>query len=136
MRNLNKLFYLTIFSLLTIGVSAREQQSKKKETPQRIVEIVDQMPKYPGGIDALINYLSENIQYPNDDQCIHGKVILQFLVEKDGSIGEVNILKSLETAFDNEAIRVIKAMPKWIPVKQNGKNVAMPYTLPITFKLQ
>lgn len=94
---------------------------------------VEQMPQFPGGEAALMKYIQSHLQYPEGTD-VEGKVVVQFVVHSDGSIGEVKIVRSVETALDNEAVRVIKSLPKFTPGRQNGKAVAVWYTLPVTFK--
>jgi Ca-activated chloride channel family protein len=105
---------------------------------EKIYTVVEQMPQFPGGETALMNYIAQNLNYPKtaQDNGIQGKVIVRFSVEKDGSISKVEVVRSLDTACDKEAIRIIKSLPKFIPAKQNGVNVAVWYTLPIIFKLK
>ena len=101
-------------------------------------DVVEEMPEYPGGPEALSKYLSENIKYPEEaeEKGIEGRVIITFIVEKDGSISEVEVVNHVNPLLDNEAVRVIKSMQRWIPGKQNGKTVRVKYTVPVTFKLQ
>lgn len=96
--------------------------------------VVEQMPSFPGGNYALLKYLEENVRYPDNEACVSGRVIVRFQINENGSIGKVNIAKSLGPKFDAEAIRVVKAMPRWIPGMQMGERVKVSYTLPITFK--
>ena len=96
------------------------------------------MPKFPGGIPGLMQYLARNIKYPtiaqkNKEQ---GRVILQMIVGKDGSIYNIKVLRSISPLLDAEAIRVVSTMPKWEPGQQGGQAIAVEYTLPIVFKLQ
>ena len=100
-------------------------------------DVVEQMPSFPGGMKALMNYLQENIKYPKDAQDAkkEGRVIANFIVEKDGSISNVKIVRSIFPSLDAEAERIITAMPKWIPGMQNGENVRVKYTIPISFSL-
>ena len=104
----------------------------------KIYDVVEEMPEYPGGPEALFKYLSENIKYPEEaeEKGIEGRVIITIIVEKDGSISEVEVVNHVNPLLDNEAVRVIKSMQRWIPGKQNGKTVRVKYTVPITFKLQ
>ncbi len=116
-----------------------------EENPVRIVEksndtiydIVDQMPQFPGGEKAMMEFIGKNVKYPQraKDEGIQGRVFIQFVVEKDGSIGEVKLLRSIGGGCDEEGIRVVKSMPKWTPGQQAGKAVRVHYTLPIFFKL-
>lgn len=104
----------------------------------KIHEIVEQMPSFPGGMGALMSWLSQNIKYPviAAENGVQGRVIVQFVVEKDGSITDVKVAKSVDPSLDKEAARVVKSMPHWIPGKQNGSAVRVKYTVPVTFKLQ
>ncbi len=103
----------------------------------KVVNYVEQMPSYPGGDSELMEFLQKNLVYPVVDQELgtQGTVRVRFVVEKDGSIGAVDILRPLSQGCDKEAIRVIKKMPKWIPGKQNGVAVRVYYNLPVRFKL-
>ena len=102
-----------------------------------IFQVVEQMPEFPGGMEALLQYLGKNIKYPASAQenGIQGKSIIEFVVNKDGSIVDPKVIKSLDAACDKEAMRVIKAMPKWTPGKQRGKPVRVKYTVPVSFRL-
>ena len=95
------------------------------------------MPHFRGGDAALMEYLQENIVYPPEavKNKIQGRVIVQFVVEKDGSIGEVKVVRSVEESLDAEAVRVVKTLPKFFPAREGGETVAVWYTLPVTFKL-
>lgn len=94
-------------------------------------------PEFPGGITALVQFLSKNLKYPTvcKEQKIQGKVLVKFTVKSDGSISNIRVTKSVDPYLDKEAVRVVKSMPRWIPGTQDGKPVNVEYTLPITFKL-
>ena len=111
---------------------------KPKEEENKVFDVVEQMPSYPGGMGALMQYLSSNIKYPAiaEENGIQGRVICTFVVERDGAITDVKIAKSVDPSLDKEAMRVVSKMPKWIPGKQNGSAVRVKYTLPVTFRLQ
>ncbi len=111
---------------------------KPKEVHEEIFKSVEQMPQFPGGDAALMKYLSSHINYPPmaAENNVQGKVILQFVVEKDGRVGEVKVARSVDKDLDKEAIRVVKSLPKFTPGRQNGQPVRVWYTLPVTFKLQ
>ena len=111
---------------------------KPKEEENKVFDVVEQMPSFPGGQAALMDYLNNNIKYPviAEENGIQGRVIVQFVVGKDGHISDVKVAKSVDPSLDKEAVRVVKAMPKWIPGKQNGQAVTVRYTLPVTFRLQ
>ena len=110
-------------------------QKDQKEEPFNVVE---DMPAFPGGMDAMIQFLSSNIQYPADakKQKVDGRVLVKFVVEKDGSITEVKVIKPAFPSLDAEAIRVVKAMPKWKPGYQNGQAVRVQFAMPINFSLK
>jgi protein TonB len=110
---------------------------KPKEEENKVFDVVEQMPSFPGGQGALMNYLNSNIKYPviAEENGIQGRVVVQFVVGKDGSISNVHVVKSVDPSLDKEAVRVVKNMPKWIPGKQNGQSVTVRYTLPVTFRL-
>lgn len=103
-----------------------------------VYDVVEQNPKFPGGDEALMKWLYENLKYPTicQEQGIQGRVITQFVVNKDGSIVDPVVVRSVDPYLDKEALRVIKTMPKWKPGKQRGKAVRVKYTVPVTFKLQ
>lgn len=100
--------------------------------------IVEEMPSFPGGESALMEFMGKNIKYPTVSQetGVQGKVIVQFVVDKDGSIINPVVVRSVDPYLDKEALRVIKAMPKWNPGMQRGKAVRVKYTVPVTFKLK
>ena len=109
-----------------------------KEEETKVFDVVEQMPSFPGGQSALLQYLSSNIKYPvvAEENGVQGRVVCTFVVEKDGSITDVRVVKSVDPSLDKEAVRVVKSMPKWIPGKQNGSAVRVKYTVPVTFRLQ
>lgn len=111
---------------------------EKKPEPEKIFTAVEESPKFPGGDAELYKWLSKNIRYPEmaAQNNIQGRVTVQFVVEKDGSIGEVKVVRGKDPDLDKEAVRVVKALPKFIPGKMNGQSVRVWYTLPIMFKLQ
>ena len=99
---------------------------------------MEQPPSFPGGNAALMSWLSSNIHYPPvaEENGIQGRVVVSFVVEPDGSITNVQVVRGVDPSLDKEAVRVTKAMPKWQPGKQNGQAVRVKYNLPVTFKLQ
>ena len=101
-------------------------------------DVVEQMPSFPGGPQALLNYLSEHINYPEgyEETCVQGRVVITFVVEKDGSLSDITVLKSLEKAFDEEALRAVKSMPNWIPGMQDGEPIRVKYAVPVNFRLK
>ncbi len=105
---------------------------------EKVYDVIEQMPQFPGGESALTGFVSKNLAYPvlAQENGIQGTVIVRFRVEKDGSVSHVQILRSLDPACDKEAIRIVKSLPKFIPGKQNGLAVAVWYTFPVKFKLE
>ena len=101
-------------------------------------DVVEVMPQYPGGQIAMLKYIMENIKYPKQamKEGIQGRVTVSFIVEKDGRVSNVRLLRSVQSALDKEAIRVVKSMPKWTPGKHNGKPVRVRFNLPVMFKLK
>lgn len=113
-------------------------EAPPEEVEEKVFDVVEQMPEFPGGMAALMKYLSSHIKYPvvAEENGIQGRVIVTFVVEKNGSITDIQVVKSVDPSLDKEAIRVCKSMPKWIPGKQNGSSVRVKFTLPVTFRLQ
>ena len=109
-------------------------QTKKNNMVYDVVEV---MPQFPGGQIAMLKYIMENIKYPKQimEEGIQGRVTVSFIVEKDGRVSNVRLLRSVQSALDKEAIRVVKSMPKWTPGKHNGKPVRVRFNLPVMFKL-
>ena len=109
-----------------------------RPNPKKVYDVVEQMPSFPGGMKAMMDYLARNIRYPANakNDLIEGRVILQFIVDKKGRLSDVKVVKSVEPYLDAEAVRVVKSMPRWNPGMQNGKEVKVRYTLPVTFRLQ
>ena len=105
---------------------------------QTIFEVVENMPDFPGGQAALMQYLAKNIKYPTiaQENGTQGRVIVQFVVNKDGSIVDAKVVRSVDPYLDKEALRVINTMPKWKPGMQRGKPVRVKFTVPVMFRLQ
>ena len=117
---------------------ARTKTVKTEKGEELIFQVVEQMPEFPGGMGEAMKFLAKNMKYPVAAQQakIEGRVIVQFVVEKDGSVSDVKVMRGVSPELDAEAIRVVSMMPKWIPGKQRGKAVAVKYTMPIMFRLQ
>jgi protein TonB len=122
--------------MFTINTTAMAQN--KKTSNDKVFEKVEDMPEFPGGEQAMMKFVSENVQYPEEakEKEISGRVLVGFIVEKDGSVNEVKIVRGIGGGCDEEAVRVVKAMPKWKPGKQDGKTVRVSYTMPFFFKMQ
>lgn len=117
--------------LLLVSVNVIAQDTKVYNT-------IEKMPSFPGGSGELFNFLSKNIRYPVEAEKngIQGRVLVQFVVMPDGAIDSVKVVKHVDPNLDKEAVRLVRAMPKWIPGMQNGKPVKTSYTVPITFGLR
>ena len=113
-------------------------QIKSAEPTDKVYQVVEQMPTFKGGDAALMKYLSENIKYPEAAEKAgeQGRVVVSFTVEKDGTVADVKVARSVTPTLDAEAVRVIKAMPKWVPGKQDDQPVRVRYNVPVSFKLQ
>ena len=134
MKKLIMMSLMAIFGLTAVSA----QKTVVAQKNQQVFDVVEQMPEYPGGIQALFEYLQQNVKYPEDaeKQKIEGRVIATFVVETDGSINNVGVAKPAFPSRDAEAVRVLSAMPKWKPGMQSGKVVRVKYTVPINFSLK
>lgn len=134
----------TVVEIVEVKEEVKEEvkveEDKREEVEENVVfKVVETMPSFPGGDAALMKYISDNVRYPAiaQENGIQGRAICQFTVEKDGSISDIQIVRSAgDETLDKEAKRVIKSMPKWSPGKQRGKAVRVSYTIPINFRLQ
>ena len=134
MKKLIMMSLMAMFGLSTVSA----QKTVVAEKNQQVFDVVEQMPEYPGGIQALFEYLQQNVKYPEDakNQKVEGRVIATFVVETDGTINNVEVVKPAFPSLDAEAVRVLSAMPKWTPGMQSGKVVRVKYTVPINFNLK
>ena len=114
------------------------QPEPPKVEENKVFDVVEEQPSFPGGQGALMSWLRDNIKYPviAAENGIEGRVIVQFVVSKNGSISDVRVARGVDPSLDKEAVRVVSSMPKWTPGRQNGTTVNVRYTLPVTFKLQ
>ena len=129
-----------ILMLLMAGgclMTANAQKTVVSQTNQKVFDTVEQMPEYPGGMQAMIAFLQTNMKYPEDaaKQKVEGRVMVQFVVETDGSVSDVHVAKQVFPSLDAEAVRVVQAMPKWTPGKEKGNVVRVKYNLPIVFRM-
>lgn len=130
-----KQLFMLIALLLSSSLTVIAQESEKED--RKVYDLVEQMPTYPGGQSALFQWLSHNIKYPVEAEKhgIQGRVVTQFVVMPDGILDSIKVVNSVDPSLDNEAIRVIRAMPKWNPGMKNGKPVMTRYILPVSFRL-
>ena len=117
---------------------SEKEESEGTPDPNKAYDMVDEMPQFPGGPSALFEFLSKNIQYPKEaeDANLQGRVIVSFVVEKDGSVSNAKVVRPIDPLLDAEALRVVNSMPKWIPGKQNGEAFRVKYTIPVTFRVE
>ena len=136
-----------ILLVIVIAPARASAQDKKGKTTQthkdtttddKIYEVCEQMPIFEGGDAALLKYLTDSVKYPElaKKHGVQGRVVIGFIVEKDGSLTDVKVLRPVDIDLDAEALRVIKGMPKWIPGRQNGKRVRVRYNVPVSFRLK
>ena len=126
------------FQTAVTDVVVEKPVEKPKEAVAQVFHSVEQMPQFPGGEAALMKFLQSHINYPPmaAENNVQGRVVVQFVVDKTGKVGEVKIVRSVDKDLDKEAARVCASLPKFTPGRQNGQAVAVWYTLPVTFKLQ
>ena len=141
-KNANSLWWrllatLSVLVLLFVANTNATAQNKKAAN-DKVLEKAEVMPEFPGGEQAMMQFVADNVKYPQDaiDKEISGRVLVSFVVEKDGSIGDVKVVKGIGGGCDEEAVRVVNAMPKWKPGMDKGKPVRVSYMMPFTFKLQ
>ena len=120
------------------GHDSETRESKLAKPDDKVYDVVEQMPSFPGGPAALMQYISNSTRYSKVAEAngIQGRVTVQFVVEKDGSISGVKTMKSAEPSLDHEAERIVRSMPKWNPGKSNGSPVRVKYFVPVVFRLQ
>ena len=122
---------LSVAMLTANNVIAAEPASPEP----KVYDMVEKMPSFPGGSEALKEDLKKNTRYPNPDACIQGRVVVVFVVDEKGNLSDVKVARSVESSLDAEAVRVVKSMPRWNPGIEKGKAVKVRYTLPVTFRL-
>ena len=143
------LFAISALVLLVIvfapaGANAQNKKVKKAQTHKdtttddKVYEVCEQMPIYEGGNAALLKYLTDSVKYPElaKKHGVQGRVVIGFIVEKDGSLTDIKVLRPVDIDLDAEVLRLVKGMPKWIPGRQNGQRVRVKYLLPIHICLQ
>lgn len=132
----------TLFTLLIIAISQSvysqiEIMEEPREDDNKVLAFAEQKPEYPGGDKAMFKFFEDNLKYPEvaKNNGIEGTVVVRFVVRKDGSLSNAEILRGIGGGCDSETLRLINVMPKWIPGKNNGKLVNVTYTLPVKFKM-
>ena len=143
------LFAISTLVLLAVvfapaGANAQNKKVKKARTHKdtttddKVYDVCEQMPTYEGGDVALLKYLTDSVKYPElaKKHGVQGRVVIGFIVEKDGSLTNVKVLRAVDRALDAEALRVVMGMPKWIPGRQNEQRVRVKYNVPVSFRLE
>ena len=132
----SKIILLLATLFLFCGTTVFAQDAN--EDTDKAYEVVDEMPSFTGGQGALMQFLANNVKYPTVafENGVQGRVLVSFIVERDGSLSNVKVERSVDPSLDKEAVRVVKAMPKWQPGKAKGSTVRVKFTVPITFRMQ
>ena len=122
----------------TVKVNYVPTEVSRKLQGTAVFEVVEEMPEFPGGVDAMMEYLQKELRYPESakEKGIQGRVTVQFIIDKEGNVTNSKVTRSVDKDMDTEAIRLVKAMPKWKPGMQKGKAVAVKYTVPVVFRLE
>ena len=131
---MKKMILMSMMAVLCL-MTANAQKTVVSQSNQNVYDQVEEMPEFPGGMPAMIDFLQTNLQYPKDaiKQKVEGRVMVMFVVETDGSISNVRVARKVFPSLDKEAVRVVKAMPKWKPGKEKGRPVRVNFTLPVVF---
>jgi periplasmic protein TonB len=131
-----KYTFIVLISIVSSLVCVA-QKDISNDTSVKVHEVVEEMPLFPGGEQALLKYIARNIEYPTiaREKGVEGKVYVSFVIDEAGNVIDTKILRGIGSGCDEEAIRVVNSMPKWTPGKQDGKNVRVHYNLPINFHL-
>ena len=146
---MKRILYIVTFLGLSTAVYAQQTDTTEKldyapvdvgkpPSGDTVLSLVEQLPEFPGGTDGLLRYLSQNLKYPAEarKKDIEGRVLVKFVVCKDGTLCDEEVVKGIGGGCEQEVIRVVKAMPKWKPGRQGGEPVKVYYTLPVTFKFE
>ena len=134
---MKKLILMSMMAIVCL-MTASAQKTVVSQSKQNVYDAVEQMPEFPGGMPAMIEYLQNNLMYPKDaiKQQVGGRVMVMFVVETDGSLSNVRVARKVFHSLDTEAVRVVKSMPKWKPGKEKGRLVRVNYILPVVFSLK
>ena len=127
-----KKLFLIMFFMAFVSVNAYSQSD---DSDNSVYSMVDERAQFPGGQNEMLKYLQENLQYPEAAKAnnVHGRVIVKFIVERDGSLSDIKVMKGIGSGCDEEAIRLIQSMPKWKPGKNKGKEVRVSMMVPVNF---
>ena len=134
---IKRIMMILLATWCMLPLLAQEIDERKDSVKQDKIycDIPYTQPSFPGGHEALLQYLKENVQWPDTESCAQGRVIVSFIVETDGSLSDIKVMKSLDPLFDKESIRVVKSMPKWIPGTRDGQHpIRVKYVIPVIFR--
>ncbi len=137
MKQFKNLFLRVCLLVALVVLPSEVMYAQKVQVTQKVYDVVEEPPSFPGGAGAMLSWLQNNVKYPTEavKNKVEGRVVVQFIVEKDGSVSGVQVVRSVDPLLDREAARVVGSMPKWTPGKQKGKPVRVKYTVPIVFKM-
>ena len=123
---------------LIIDPDKVDQYLAERKDTINVYDCVEQMPSFPGGTQKLKEFIEENLRYPKEleESCVQGRVIVRFIVERNGKLSNVKVVKSVHPVLDKEALRIVKLLPRWIPGRQNGITVRVKCYIPIIFRLK
>ena len=133
---MKKMILMSMMAVLCL-MTANAQKTVVSQSNQNVYDQVEQMPEFPGGMSAMIDFLQTNLKYPEDaiKQKVGGRVMVMFVVETDGSLSNVRVARKVFPSLDAEAVRVVKAMPKWKPGKEKDRPVRVNFTLPVVVNI-
>jgi len=134
---MKKILFTFIAFICILSAKAQKTDTVKNNEDNRIFTSIEHVPEFPGGLNAFGSYLGRSIVYPKSaiDHHIQGRVIISFIVERDGSLSDIKVIRGVSPDIDNESLRVMRACPKWKPGTQNGRTVRVAYSVPISFSL-
>lgn len=126
-----------LFAIIILGMVLSMPAAGQDNTEEKVYDLVDEMPEYPGGIDNLKQFITENVSYPEEakKEGIQGKVFVSFTVDKAGKVKDAKVAKGVHATLDAEALRVVELLPDWQPGTKDGRVVSVRYTIPVQFKL-
>ena len=134
---MKKLTLILATLLMTVSYATAQEEDNNYEESICIGTFIGKSPEFPGGIDSLAKFICSNLKYPEDAKkdSIQGRVICRFMIDTDGSITDIQVLRSVHPSLDAEAVRVLSAMPKWVPAETDGKKTRCKFVFPVVFKM-
>ena len=134
---MKKFLFMALMAIFCLTTASAQKTVVAKKN-QKVYDVVEKLPEFPGGMEGMMKFFAENIKYPEDakNKGVEGRVMVRFIVETDGSLSEVEVVQKAFPSLDAEAVRAVKAMPNWTSGMQKGKKVRVHFTIPVSFKLQ